>query len=69
MDTLQQMETSPDKCNLLVEKSRREDSGPFTITAENAYGKDSGTIEVNKCFCYEIRYVFMVIFIYKHMLI
>ena len=42
-----QMDTYPESTQLVVEKSRREDSGPYTITAENAYGKDSGTIEVS----------------------
>lgn len=45
-----QMETTPDYCKLLVEKSRREDSGPYTITAENAHGKDSATIDVSRVF-------------------
>ena len=29
-----------------MDKSRREDSGPYVITAENAYGKDSADVEV-----------------------
>ncbi|XP_047491377.1 twitchin-like isoform X5 [Penaeus chinensis] len=40
------LETTNDYCRLFVDKSRREDSGPYTITAENAYGKDSADIEV-----------------------
>lgn len=43
-----QLETTPDHCRLFVDKARREDSGPYTITAENPYGKDSASIEVKK---------------------
>jgi len=40
------MEVTNDYCRLLMEKSRREDSGMFTITAENDHGKDSANVEV-----------------------
>lgn len=44
-----QLETTPDHCRLFVDKARREDSGNYTITAENPYGKDSASIEVSMC--------------------
>ena len=40
------MEVTPDYCRMLMGKSRREDSGMFTVTVENQYGKDSAQIEV-----------------------
>ena len=40
------MEAKPDHCRLYVDKSRREDSGKYTITAKNAFGQDSADIEV-----------------------
>ncbi|KAK7065507.1 Immunoglobulin like [Halocaridina rubra] len=40
------METTNDHTRLFIDKSRREDSGTYKITAENAYGKDSADIEV-----------------------
>nr|CAD7424747.1 unnamed protein product [Timema monikensis] len=39
-------ETTSDHTNLRVEASNRGDSGKYTITAKNDYGKDSADIEV-----------------------
>lgn len=56
-----QMETTPDHCRLYVDKSRREDSGSYTITAANQYGKDSANIEVStSIYIYELRLIMMV---------
>lgn len=55
------METTPDHCRLYVDKSRREDSGSYTITAANQYGKDSANIEVStSIYIYELRLIMMV---------
>ena len=41
-----QSETKSDHTHLLIEKSVREDSGKYTISAVNDYGRDSADIEV-----------------------
>lgn len=41
------METTPDHCRLYVDKAQRDDSGNYTITAQNPHGKDSASIEVS----------------------
>ncbi|XP_015183294.1 PREDICTED: twitchin isoform X5 [Polistes dominula] len=39
-------ETKSDRTQLLVDKSIRDDSGTYTVTASNEHGKDSADIEV-----------------------
>jgi hypothetical protein len=41
-----QTETKSDRTQLLIEKSVRDDSGTYTITATNEHGRDSADIEV-----------------------
>lgn len=41
-----QAQTTSDNTSLRIDSSTRQDSGKYTITAKNDYGKDSADIEV-----------------------
>jgi len=41
-----QAQTTSDNTSLRIDSSTRQDSGKYTITAKNEYGKDSADIEV-----------------------